>query len=413
MPTGLGPLHTEQQAKKAALVFAETEQARIEDVDASARAELQAATPRHELEQIQQNWVELDRIAADLPALVEAAAAASSDLCSATENRDSADAALRETRTASTDADRAAELHQHRVSEVQAGLDTLNAVGVPDRLDAISQAIRDTNTQLAQANTTLADAEAVQQSAADALGAVPDSAALASAVNQAQQLTSILAEDAATVSQRMGTAALAEQAQVDAADSAAAAAAAERALHDTERADAAAVIRSELRVGDNCLVCGQIITELPAGASGGDLDGAHTALDNARAAAEVAATAATRLNSQRSSENAVHAEQLRRCDLLRDKLLDDLAAIGMDDRVPSLRLALGADTSVEALAGFAATAASVQVDLIAAQRDRATLEEKRRAADLAVNAARDVVRTTGHAGDARSGSGRLRPGRTA
>jgi DNA repair protein SbcC/Rad50 len=397
VPTGLGDLHTEQQAKKAALMLAETEQTRIEEVDSSARTKLQAATPRHELEQTQQNWVELDRIATDLPALVEAAAAASCGLRSATENRDSADAALGKARTASADADRAAELHQRNVSEAQTGLDTLNAVVVPAGLDAISQVIHDTNAQLAQANTALADAEAAQESAADELDAAPDPAAMASAVSEAQQLTSILAEDAARASQRRETAALAEQAQADAAHAATAAAAAERTQHDAERADAAAVIRSELHVGDNCLVCGQLVTALPPSAGGGDVSGAHTALRDARAAADAAAAAATRLNSQHSSENAVHTEQLRQCDLLRDKLVNDLAAIGMNDRVPSLQLVLGADTTVDALAGLAAAAASVQTDLNTAQRDRAALEEKRRAANLAVTAARATVRTAGQA----------------
>jgi exonuclease SbcC len=397
VPTGLGELHTEQQAKKTALTEAETEQTRIEGVDASARAELQAATPRHELEQAQQNWVELDRIATDLPTLVAAAATAGTGLDSASENRDSAEAALEAARTASTNADRAAELHQHHLAEAQAGLDALTAVVVPEGLDAISQAIHETNAQLTQANTALADAEAAQQSAAGELDAAPESAALASAVSEAHQLTSILAEDAATASQRHENAALAEQAKAGAGVAATATAAAERALHDVERADAAAVIRSELHVGDDCLVCGQVITELPPDAGGGDANAAQTALRDARVAADAALAAATQLDSRRSSEDAVHAEQVRRCDLLRGKLVDDLTAVGMGDRVPSLHVAVGSDTPAGALAGLAESAALIHTDLIAAQRVRATCEEKRRTADLAMTAVRATVRAAAQA----------------
>jgi DNA repair protein SbcC/Rad50 len=385
VPAGLDDLHAEQQAKKTALMLAQTEQNRIEAVDTSARAELHAATPRHELEQAHRNWVDLDRILADLPPLTDAAATAGSGLDVATQKRDAADAALEAARAASTDADRAAELHESHLAEAQANLAALTAVIAPDGLDAISQAIHDTDAQLAQTNTALTDAEASQQSAAGALDAAPDPAALAATVSEAQQLSAILAEDGATASQRSETAALAVSAIADAAAAATAAETAEGALHAVERADAAAVLRSELHVGDDCLVCGQVITALPPDTGGGDVDAARKALHDAKAAADAATAAATRLDSRRASDDAVHAEQVRRCDLLRRTLVDGLTALELGDRGPSLHLSLDSATPADALTEAVAL---IHTDLIAAQRDRAVLDEKRRTADSAVTAAR-------------------------
>ena len=69
VPAGVHDLDAERQAKQTAFEAAEADQAAIEERDRLARVNLQATTPRHEMEQILNHWQELERINTALPAL--------------------------------------------------------------------------------------------------------------------------------------------------------------------------------------------------------------------------------------------------------------------------------------------------------------------------------------------------------
>jgi exonuclease SbcC len=411
VPDGIDALDSERSTTRSALTTAETEQNRLEEQDQQARADLQAATPRHQLEQTLQRWVELEKITERLPALAEASTAAGTELGTTTANRDRADVAVTEARTVATDAQRASELHQRQVAEAQDGLDALSAVVVPADLDAITQAIRDTTAQLAEAKSTVDSAEAAQQAATDDLEAAPDSGALAAAAADADELHAILAADSTAAAQRVDAATTVANAQATAARTADAVLAAGQAVHDAEHRNQAVAIRADLQVGDDCPVCGHSITELPADTCDTDLAAVREALREAKAADELAAGEWRRLEKQYNGELAVRSEQLRRGDTVRGRLIGHLTALDLGELAGTLGDAIDDTGTDDVLSQLAAGASSAHARVLSAQRQRAALEETRRNADAALTAAR---KTLGAADDAvKLAEGRAASARTA
>ncbi len=392
VPAGVADLDAARQAKKASLATAETEQSGLEERDRTARAALQAAPPRHQLQQTLANWLELEQIGAELPTVVNAGAAADAALQKAATNRERADTAANTARTAATEADRVAELRQREYVEARDRLAALHRVSVPEGLDAISETLRDVASQLAQAKSDLSIAEKVQKDAADELEELPDPATTAAAVTEAEEITSIVAGDAAASARRSQFTTALAKAQQKVAEAAEQATAAEAALHDAERANKAAAIRTELTVGDDCPVCGQTITQLPPESVAADIEAARSAGERARDKAKKAAAALSQLEVERNSAIAVRREQLRRCEDRRVKLLDHLTALNMMDQCVILRNPVSEEASNEGLSQLSAEASAAHARLTAAQAQRAKIEGKRKTADANVIRARGSLR---------------------
>ncbi len=392
VPAGVADLDAARQAKKAALATAKTQQSGLEERDHTARAALQTAPPRHQLQQTLANWLELEQITDELPAVINAAAAADAELQEAATTRERADTAANTARTAATEADRVAELRQREYVEARDRLAALHRISVPEGLDVISETLRDVASQLTQAKSDLGKAEEVQKEAADELFELPDPATMAAAVTEAEEIISFVAGDAAASAQRSQSAAGLAKAQQKAAEAAEQATTAEAALHDAERADKAAAIRTELTVGDDCPVCGQTITQLPPESVAADIEAARSAAERARDRAKKAAAALAQLEVDRNTAVAVRGEQLRRCEDRRVKLLDHLTALDMVDQCVILRNRVSEEASNEGLSQLSAEVSAARARLAAAQGQRAKIEDKRKTADANIIRARGSVR---------------------
>lgn len=392
IPEGIEALDETRTNAASVLSAAETEQNRYEEQDTQARDDLRSATPRHQLEQNLQRWNELDTIAERLPALIAAASTADADLQAATAHRDTADAALAHARTVATDALRAVELSQAQLSETQAGLDALSSIVPPDDLDTITRAIHDSTSQLAQAQSAVDKAEAARHTAAEDLDAAPEPGTLTAAAADADELVSILAEDSAAADERARSTATVAEAQGAATRTAHTLGLAQEALRDAEHRDQAIAMRADLQIGDDCPVCGNCITNLPSGTDSDDLAVAKAALQEAEAAAEAAAGEAHRCEKQHNSALAVRAEQLRRADTIRGRLITPLSSFGLAAPSEALRVTIDDNATDDALSQLAASALSAHTAVVAAQHTRDTLETARRNADAELNGARQTLR---------------------
>jgi DNA repair protein SbcC/Rad50 len=400
IPAGVADLDTARQAKKAALATAETQQSALEERDHTARAALHAAPPRHQLEQTLANWREREQITAELPALIEAAAAVDAELQKAATTRERADTAANTARAAATEFDRVAELRAREHVEARDRLAALHRISAPEGLDALTETLRDAACKLTQAKSDLGKAEEVQKRAADELEELPDPAAMAAAVTEAEEIISLVAGDVAASAQRSQSAAALATAQQEAAQAAEQAATAEAAVHDAERADKAAAIRTELTVGDDCPVCGQTVTHLPPESVAADIEAARSVAEQARDRARKATTALTQLEVGHNSAVAVRSQQLRRCEDRRVKLLGRLTALDMVDQSVTLRNRISEETSDEGLSELSAEVSTARASLAAAQGRRAKIEDKRKTADGDVIRARGSVRAAEQAATA-------------
>jgi exonuclease SbcC len=392
IPEGIDALDETRTSATRALSDAEAEQNRYEEQDKQARDDLQSATPRHQLEQNLQRWNEFDTIAERLPALIAAASTADADLRSATEHRDTADAALAHARTVATDAQRDVELSQAQLSETQAGLDALSSIVPPADLDTITQAIRDSTSQLAQAQAAVDGAEAARHTAAEDLDAATEPGTLTAAAADAEELVSILAEDSAAADERARSTTTVADAQGAATRTAHTLGLAQEALRDAEHRDQAIAIRADLQIGDDCPVCGNCIINLPSGTDSDDLAAAKVALQEAKTAAEGAAAEAHRCEKQHNSAIAVRAEQLRRADSIRSRLITALSSFGLAALSDALRTTTDDDTTDDALSRLEASASSAHTAVVAAQHKRDTLEAARRNAEAALTGAQQTLR---------------------
>ena len=391
VPAEVGDLDALRQSSKAALDLAEGEQIRIEEHDRHTRERLQAVPPRHQLEQTLANRIEMDRTIAALPALADAASLAGEKLREAAEARDHATAALDAARSAAADADRVADDHRRSVEETQRGLHALETVAVPAGLEAITAAIRDRSSQLTGAKAALSRAEAAQKTVNTALAAAADAAVVTSAHREAEELTTMLAQDAQAAAQHGGLAQSVAEAQQEAARADGVLTAAQAAVHEVEQRDKAAALRAEVTVGDDCPVCGQQITELPAETGGDTIDAARSDLRNAQDAATAATRASVQCERQLSEARAVRTQQLRRCEDFRGQLLGHLAVLGITDTSPALDLPVDKNATDEELSTLQTAASAALTKVAEVQDKQSVLEDERRGADANVDAARTAV----------------------
>lgn len=391
IPGGIDELDALKQNKQHAVELAESLQARAEEQDRRLRERLQELPPRHELEHMHANWTELDETTAQLPSLIEAVTATEEELRKASAMREQATAAVDAARTAAVTADRAAEVAQRELEDARRNLEALSGVTAPTALDSISQAIRETGELLATAKSQLSSNEAAQKSAAEDLDSAPDAATITSARVAAEELATLLADDLRAAEQRSELAQEITEATENASRTAQELATAQALLHGAERRDTAAAIRAELEVGDDCPVCGQPIIELPAEGATDDLQASRLALERAQDAADNAAQALSRVQQRQSQLDAVRAQQLRRCEDLRDRLVEHLANLAITESSPVLAEAIDDATTEETLSKLESAALSVSAKINAARENRSALEVRRRAADANVDSARSRV----------------------
>lgn len=391
-PRDIDDLTEKNQLAITNLQAAEAAQTSVEVQDHQARAALQEHPPRHQLEQTIGNWTALNKVNLQMPALTDAVNSAKTRFAEAKQRRDTTSAAVETHRGAAATAKREAESKKQLLTQLHNNIQALDAVRRPEQLTELSQSVRNANEKLEGARRALDEAEAAQKSAIDRLVELPDSAVLASVASDAQQLSSLLEADRNASTKSAENIQLATAARAAATTAAAHCTATEVDLHHAERSNAAAAIRTELQVGDDCPVCGGTITEIPSDNSGvDDLSQLRADRDKAKAEADAAAAEATLLENSVSNDRAVRLTQLRAGEDVRVRLISSLAALDTDQDRAALGQPISEDSAETVLTSLTSAAVSIQNDMEAIQQQRTAAETTRRAADTAVTDARSTV----------------------
>jgi exonuclease SbcC len=386
-PDDVDTLGAQKQTAAARLESAESVQRKIEQQDNEIRTTLKSLRPRHEFERMLSQWQELGDIGIRLPDLAKAADAAQTALAVANTDRDTTQAAARTARDAADAArQRATECSRH-LETAQAHLSLVAELRAPDDINDIADGLRQSAESLADARSRLTDSETAQQAAVAELDALPDSAVLSAADGAAGQIQDIVAQDIADAPQCATAQRAAESGRVAAESCAELLAAAEQALHEALNANQAAALRTDLHSGDDCPVCGQLITEIPSSTAEPDLEAARTSARQAKDAAAEATAEANRLDREHQALVTVRTERWKQCESARLTLAKQLKVLGMGESLPALDNPIDPDSS-EALAHAVAAARGLIAD---ATRKRLETEAGRRDADAAVSAARASV----------------------
>ncbi|WP_162625558.1 AAA family ATPase, partial [Mycolicibacterium llatzerense] len=260
-PDGLEELSSKRRQLATAAADAEAAKSAIELQDNVLREQLRTSTPRHELEQTLANWQELAQLDDRLPALTTAASTAKSDLETVTNRRSAADAAARAARETATTAETAAAEAQQALDTARHQLTLVAALEAPADIHDVAESTRLANEALVEANSALAERESEHRQATEALGALPDPIGLAGAETAADEVRRILDADVAGTAERTAAADAAARALATAEAADDYVRAGEERLRAAEQANHAAALRADLHVGDNCPVCGHVVTE--------------------------------------------------------------------------------------------------------------------------------------------------------
>jgi exonuclease SbcC len=392
-PDGVDELDEKRRARAAGVESAETAKRALEERDEQIREAIRAARPRHELEQITSNWRELSRIEYRLPGLKEQAAEAQTVQVAATEAHAATEVAVRCARDTAADATRAADATQQQLQTTQAHSGLIEALQAPEDIDVISESLKNAIESLNDARSTLTTGEAAQQSATDELDGLPGSAALTAAKTSVDEVHGAIMQDIAQCAARTAAQEAVEKARTESETKANQLLLAEQALRDVEHANQAAALRADLHAGDDCPVCGQAISEIPSDVGKVDLPGARAKVEAAKASADKSQSEAAELESAHRDATLVRSERLRRCEAVRAALVQQLSDLVMTESLAALARPIEATPSEEQLTALAADASSAQLLLAQTTERRSAAEDKRRAADAAVGAARQAVRS--------------------
>ena len=429
VPADVANLDAKNTDAIRAQATARAELAAAEEADSAAADAVTAFRPRFELQTLKRQWEELAAAAVDLPKFAEAAAAAATKLEQArvaTEEAERGAESLRQVadaaRIAAVDAATAA-------IDCEQQANTLGAVSTPHGIAELADTLADLARRRAAAELEADQADQSCDQARAALEAFVGADTLDAGLRAANTLTRNLREDLAAATKRAAAVAAAADsaASLTAARKAAQQAAAD--LEQAQRDDQAGALRAHLHSGGTCPVCEQTVATVPDSAADSDVAALTAALSAAQEAVAVAERDKTERDGEVREAGATRAAHLAHAETARNELnavratldavadsdrvtafapIDDPIVPGTPDAVLSQAAddadvahsalsaaAQGRRTLAEALAAAdtrrtAATAARRDLD----QNTRAVDDAKRRAV-TALNAARDTVRTLG------------------
>ena len=404
-PERLDELGPRAKLVEHALDTARQRMAAAEAADTEARARLAEAPPDEPLRRLREEHAELARLRGELPALRRAA-------LSAGERSEQAGQAAT---AAETDRDRA-RTERDEAAARQAGLRAegeqlaaertlLDTPRMPDDVAELDECRATSATALAKARRELADAEAADRAARQALRDGPDRSQLAQARREHLELADTrrqrdeAEQRAARAQTRLDTA----TAAVTVAEQALTATAEARAL--AQRVDLAGALRPALALHQPCPVCDQPVRRLPMAAPATDL-----------AAAEHAVHRATQHRDRATAERRAADEARHRVAAELDGLTDRIA--GLEARLTGAHAGIERVDAQLALADELATAAAAAESAAAAARRRRDTEERadgeqaRRLATSAsaLRAARDPLAALGAPSVETGPGGRLADG---
>ncbi|GLY18181.1 hypothetical protein Kisp01_51950 [Kineosporia sp. NBRC 101677] len=235
-----------------------------EAADTAAREQLSSAPARGPLEQAVKDHTELARLTADHPALVAATDTSQRTHESAGHTVTAAELRQAQAQAAAERASRTAEEVRRQVAELEAQHHLLSRPTLPSGLDELDRDLTTARADLEAAQAVLAEAETADEAATTALSSGPPRGPL--------ERARAMLEEAASLEERLAELEVrVSAAQKEAQEAASLVGTQNVAVQDARhRRDevqlrhAALNLRGHLVAGEDCPVCAQVVTELPA-----------------------------------------------------------------------------------------------------------------------------------------------------
>jgi exonuclease SbcC len=423
IPADVSTLDAQLSTATSELMKSESALGEVETADSQAAAAVSAARPRFELLTLQQQWAELAEAEAALPRLLTDLGDAESTLANTRTSRKAAEEANDLLRL---DADKAAATALHaaeNVAEYERHLASLAGVETPDTVVGLADTLADIDRRRMAANLEIERAEVELTDARSAVEAQGGGSAIAAGLRTANTIVNMLRADLDAEPERLGL----DHAVAGAAALLAGALEAERQAADSldvaRRANAAGELRSHLQVGEPCPVCRQQVTDLTDTAVDSHVADHEKSLTAARDEVKVADRNHSALRAQLQTALATRNAHLAQVETARIELDDTLATLQLTPTDSALEIQLAAEPTSETLARMADAAEEARAALTSADdvrrnlvvaleqadvrrlagsdarraldREVAAIEVDRRAATVALHAARDAVSVLG------------------
>ncbi len=331
-PPGLDELAARRRSADSALTAARTEVDAAEIADTAAREAVAAAPSRAALELARRHHAERAAVAAELPGARERQVKAQDADVAAATDAASARAAVDAARTARDAAAVALAEAREAGSRIAAERDTLRAVVAPAGLDALNVRRSAAAAAIDRAAASLAAAERADAAARGALAAAPDRAPLEQARRDRRDLDAARTAHAAAVAAAETARSTLDTATARVAQAAGHLEHARARRMASLRADLAAALRPSLVAGEECPVCAQRVTDLPAPLPAGDLAEA----DRALAAAEAEAETAHRAQADAAAGHARSSAEAEATGAVVDRLTTALGAVALPEGMPDV-----------------------------------------------------------------------------
>ena len=405
VPPGVTALDADLAAAASTLTEAAKVHEAAEAADTRAAEMVSAFRPRHELLRLRQQWDDLAKTNADLPALdadVTDAVTAHDEARQATEGAAQNTERLRV--AAEQAADSADRAHQAMIVAAEQTA-TLATITIPHDLDELTTALTALRTRHAELDAETDGAEEAYRAAQAALGSAPSEATLSTRRRPATIVYDALTADLAAWNDRdqaadaVVTATNAVATAIDALTTA-------RANLDAARlADEAGTLRAHLQPGRPCPVCEQLVKAVPAGHDTSHVAAAAKELASAQSRYGQAVDEHARLDRDHRDTAAARAQTLRHVETARIDLhtaLRNLYAAGDEPNAggPDLATLLSPlstpitpDTVREDLTRTADAAAQARRVFDAAAESRRGLQQAVTAADIRRSSASGARRT--------------------
>ena len=396
VPPGVTALDADLAAAASTLTEATKVHEAAEAADTRAAEMVSAFRPRHELLRLRQQWDDLAKTNADLPALdadVTDAVTAHGEAKQATEGAEQNTERLRVAAERAADsADRA----QQAMIVATEQTATLATITIPHDLDELTTALTALRTRHAELDAETDAAEEAYRAAQAALGSAPSEATLSTGRRSAAIVYDALTADLAAWNDR-DQAADAVATATDAVATATDALATARANLDAARlADEAGTLRAHLQPGQPCPVCEQLVKAVPAGHDTSHVAAAAKELASAQSRYGQAVDEHARLDRDHRDTAAARAQTLRHVETARIDLhtaLRNLHGPDLATLLTPLSTPITPDTARGDLTRAADAAAQASHVFDAAAESRRGLQQAVTAADIRRSSASAARRT--------------------
>jgi exonuclease SbcC len=317
VPPGVAALDADLAAAASTLTEATKVHEAAEAADTRAAEMVSTFRPRHELLRLHQQWDDLAKTNAGLPALDAGVIDAVTAHGAAKQATEDADQNTERLRVAAERAADSADQAQRAMILATEQTATLATIAIPHDLDELTTALTALRARRAELDAETDAAEEAYRAAQTALGAAPSEATLSTGRRAATIVCDALTADLAAWNDRdqaVDAVATATDAVAIATDALGTA----RANLDAARlADEAGTLRAHLQPGQPCPVCEQLVKAVPAGHDTSHVAAAEKDLASAQSRYGRAVDEHARLDRDHRDTTAARAQTLRHVETAR------------------------------------------------------------------------------------------------